>query len=174
MGKRVKRSVSIDLDVIATGEALAGELDRSFSRVVEYALVEYIERNRDVGSHAPNKNPSPVRRRKQTPPSPPSLKVPPSPSPSKPVRRQKSVAQKPPTSEEVVEYFSSLGVAAADGENFHDYWQSQGWRRKGGPIKDWKAAARVWRRNLPAGTARKEERSIGYNFPTDEHKNPRF
>lgn len=47
--------------------------------------------------------------------------------------------------EAVREYFTELG-AADEAEQFWDYWTSAGWRRKSGPLKDWKAAARNWMR----------------------------
>ena len=45
---------------------------------------------------------------------------------------------------EVRAYFAELDCS--DPDVFWDYWTSAGWRRKGGPIKDWRAAARTWAR----------------------------
>lgn len=47
--------------------------------------------------------------------------------------------------DEVTAYFDELGAADEAG-GFWDYWESAGWRRKGGPVKDWRAAARNWMR----------------------------
>lgn len=52
---------------------------------------------------------------------------------------------KPRTESEAFEYFSELG-AADEAAAFWDYWESAGWRRKSGPLKDWRAAARNWLR----------------------------
>lgn len=51
---------------------------------------------------------------------------------------------RPKDVEEVRTYFAELNCD--DPDVFWDYWTSAGWRRKGGPIKDWRAAARTWAR----------------------------
>lgn len=49
--------------------------------------------------------------------------------------------------EEVIDYFLELEDTPEEAANFYDYWTSAGWRRKSGPIKDWKATARTWVRS---------------------------
>jgi hypothetical protein len=178
MGRRIKKSVSVDLDVIVQGEDLAGRQDRSFSRIVEHALIEYIKRHGGDKQPAPivsEKESKPVRRRRtKTPSSPPSLKVPPS---SPPKRKSRTVPQDPPSPDETLGYMLSIGGSEKEAANFHDYWSDQGWRRNGGPMRDWKGSARMWHRNQRDGVragGKKGGVSVNYNFPADEHKNPRF
>jgi biotin operon repressor len=47
--------------------------------------------------------------------------------------------------DEVRDYFDQIG--GTDPEQFFDYWTSAGWRRKSGPIRDWRATARTWTRS---------------------------
>jgi hypothetical protein len=54
---------------------------------------------------------------------------------------------KPKSLEDVIEAFEAVGSTEDEAMAFFDYWESAGWRRKGGPIKDWKATARGWLRN---------------------------
>lgn len=49
--------------------------------------------------------------------------------------------------DEVIDYFLELEDTPEEAANFYDYWTSAGWRRKAGPIKDWKATARTWVRS---------------------------
>ena len=178
MGRRIKKSVSVDLDVIVRGEHLAEDRDRSFSRIVEHALIEYIDRHQGDMNSVPvvsKKESKPVRRKRtKTPSSPPSLKVPPS---SPPQKKGRSVPQDPPSSDETLSNMLSIGGSEKEAANFHDYWSDQGWRRNGGPMKDWKGSARMWHRNQ-RNSARTDQgkggASVNYNFPADEHKNPRF
>jgi len=51
-----------------------------------------------------------------------------------------------PTPLEVKEYAESLGFSL-DGEYFCDYYEARGWKLAQGPMKDWKAAVRTWKRN---------------------------
>jgi len=55
----------------------------------------------------------------------------------------------PPTVEEVEEYMTEQNwpTPSATAQKFHDYWTSAGWRRKAGPVKDWKATVRTWLAN---------------------------
>lgn len=66
-------------------------------------------------------------------------------------KRKPTLAQKPPTREETLTIFASLGCPAKDAERVaggcYDYWLSQGWRRRTGPIVDWPATCRTWWRN---------------------------
>lgn len=53
---------------------------------------------------------------------------------------------KPRDLQEVRNYFEEIKQPDGEALQFFDYWTSAGWRRKGGAIKDWKAAARTWAR----------------------------
>ena len=48
---------------------------------------------------------------------------------------------------EVVDYFLEIDDTEEEANQFWDYWESAGWRRKNGPIRDWKATARTWTRS---------------------------
>lgn len=48
---------------------------------------------------------------------------------------------------EVVDYFLEIDDTEEEANQFWDYWESAGWRRKNGPIRDWKASARTWIRS---------------------------
>jgi hypothetical protein len=52
---------------------------------------------------------------------------------------------RPADLDEVRAYFDQIG--GTDPEQFYDYWTSAGWRRKSGPIRDWRATARTWTRS---------------------------
>lgn len=52
---------------------------------------------------------------------------------------------RPQDLQEVRDYFAELD-APGEAVGFFDYWESAGWRRKSGPLKDWRAAARNWLR----------------------------
>ena len=54
---------------------------------------------------------------------------------------------KPSSLKECVEYFEKLGSNLEEAEKFVDWYDSVGWKVKGGNlIKDWKACARQWKR----------------------------
>lgn len=54
----------------------------------------------------------------------------------------------PPTIDEAMAYASEIEMAEAEVHNFHDHFQSNGWKVSGKtPMKDWKAAMRKWQRN---------------------------
>lgn len=59
-------------------------------------------------------------------------------------KEDEKTQSKPAGLDEVREYFQHLNQPDGEAVQFFDYWTSAGWRRKGGPIKDWKAAARNW------------------------------
>ena len=78
---------------------------------------------------------------------------------------------RPPTPEEVAAYAREIGYAklAADPGRFVDYYETCGWRTNHGPMKNWQAAVRNWRRmdaergipgatGIPAARAEAEER----------------
>ena len=59
--------------------------------------------------------------------------------------KQSSSSFRPPTVEEVKAYQDELQSWWFDAERFVDYYASQGWRLKSGqPMKNWKAAVRLW------------------------------
>lgn len=60
-------------------------------------------------------------------------------------QRTKSQISIPPAIEEVKEFFLSNGSYTSEAENFHNYFQSNGWLVGGkAKMKDWNAAARNW------------------------------
>lgn len=62
----------------------------------------------------------------------------------------KELEARPASVEAAIEYFGSIGVAEAEARKFFDYFSSNGWKISGkAAMKDWKAAARNWKRNLP-------------------------
>lgn len=46
----------------------------------------------------------------------------------------------------VAEYFSSLGMPSSEAQRFLDYYTANGWKVGRNPMKDWKAAARNWKK----------------------------
>lgn len=66
-------------------------------------------------------------------------------------KRKATVAQKPPTRDETRAIFVALGCPPRELDRIangcFDYWLSQGWRRRTGPIVDWPATCRTWWRN---------------------------
>jgi uncharacterized protein YdaU (DUF1376 family) len=51
-----------------------------------------------------------------------------------------------PKPNEVEDYAQKIGFSL-DGNHFCDYYEARGWRLSTGPMKDWKAAVRTWKRN---------------------------
>jgi hypothetical protein len=71
-----------------------------------------------------------------------------------PAAKQKEAM--PPMEEEVRAYFRSQGSTEVEGQKFHNYFQSNGWRVGGkSPMLDWQAAARNWMLNAPAFSQQK-------------------
>lgn len=64
-------------------------------------------------------------------------------------KRARTLAQEPPDLEATILYFQEQGSTEAEAHKCHNYWQSAGWRRKSGPIKDWLATCRTWIGNSP-------------------------
>ena len=55
------------------------------------------------------------------------------------------VTRMPPTAKAVCAYFRSQGSTEVEGQKFHNYFQSNGWKVGGkSPMLDWQAAARNW------------------------------
>lgn len=55
---------------------------------------------------------------------------------------------KAPTAEQAKEYFSEKGYMESEAERFVDRFTANGWKVGKSPMKDWKAAARNWMRNV--------------------------
>ena len=47
---------------------------------------------------------------------------------------------------DAVAYFATLGMPADEAQRFTDYYTANGWKVGRNPMKDWKAAARNWRK----------------------------
>ena len=55
----------------------------------------------------------------------------------------------PPTTQEVYDYFIEIEVNGNETNKFWDYYQSKGWMVGKTKMKDWKAACRNWKKNIP-------------------------
>lgn len=55
---------------------------------------------------------------------------------------------KAPTIEQAKEYFADKGYMETEAERFVDHFTANGWKVGKSPMKDWKAAARNWMRNV--------------------------
>lgn len=55
---------------------------------------------------------------------------------------------KAPTIEQAKEYFADKGYMESEAERFVDHFTANGWKVGKSPMKDWKAAARNWMRNV--------------------------
>ena len=55
---------------------------------------------------------------------------------------------KAPTVEQAREYFADKGYMESEAERFVDHFTANGWKDGKSPMKDWKAAARNWMRNV--------------------------
>lgn len=53
---------------------------------------------------------------------------------------------RPPTLAEVEAYLQELGETRFTADAVIDYYAARGWRTRSGPVKDWKACVRTWRR----------------------------
>lgn len=53
-----------------------------------------------------------------------------------------------PTIEQAKEYFADKGGSELEAERFVDHFTANGWKVGKTPMKDWKAAARNWMRNV--------------------------
>ena len=75
-------------------------------------------------------------------------------------RKQRATAKdkaRPKDAAEVAAYAKSIGYDL-DAERFMDYYEAQGWKQGNGqPLKDWKAAVRLWqRRDQERGEEKRE------------------
>ena len=66
------------------------------------------------------------------------------------INKDKIEKNKRPNKIEISDYFNELGVNDPNiqAESFHDYYTANGWKVGGNPMKDWKAAARNWKKNI--------------------------
>src|SRR6516165_122956 len=56
-----------------------------------------------------------------------------------------------PSLKEVTEHGNTLGLSAEDCEHFFNHHEARGWwLARGVKMKDWRAALRTWKRNIPA------------------------
>ena len=63
---------------------------------------------------------------------------------------------KPSSLKECIEYFEKIDSTLEEAEKFVDWYDSVGWKVKGGnAIKDWKACARQWKRRNKQDNAKK-------------------
>ena len=69
---------------------------------------------------------------------------------TKTITKTKTKVFSRPKPSEVEDYAQQIGFSL-DGNHFCDYYEARGWQLNTGPMKDWKAAVRTWKRN------RKEE-----------------
>lgn len=70
-----------------------------------------------------------------------------SPQGGKAEKPKRVVADKPQAWEELREYGREINLPIEECRACWDYWESTGWRRKSGLIRDWKAVVRTWRYN---------------------------
>ena len=68
-----------------------------------------------------------------------------------------------PSVKEIADYCNNNNYNI-DAERFYDYYESKGWKVGKAPMKDWKAAVRMWNRNnkdkIPDFTLKKKERKL--------------
>lgn len=66
-------------------------------------------------------------------------------------RREKAIG---PTLSEVLTYAQEIGMNGGEPEKFHDYHSARGWKMgktASAPMRDFKAAMRLWKRNSNNG-----------------------
>ena len=72
---------------------------------------------------------------------------------------------KPSSKEEVTDYFLSIDCNLEEAEKFVDWYDSVGWKVRGGnKIKDWKATARQWKRRSKQNNNGKQKGFSAGNF----------
>lgn len=88
-------------------------------------------------------------------------------------KKEKSEKFVPPTVEQVQAYISEKGYNV-DAQYFVDYYQSKGWVVGKSPMKDWKAAVRLWNsKNLKNGLNPDNNTSLASNHRAPAHANSR-
>ena len=55
----------------------------------------------------------------------------------------------PPTEQEVYDYFMEIGVNGNETTKFWNYYESKGWMVGKNKMKNWKAACKNWKNNIP-------------------------
>ena len=64
--------------------------------------------------------------------------------------REKRKRFSPPTREECIAFGDSIKMPSGESEKFFDHFTANGWKVSGKtPMRDWNAAMRNWRRNIP-------------------------
>ena len=84
-------------------------------------------------------------------------------APKETKKRKPTLAQKPPTFDDLHEYAKSLDYSDDALRDFIDYWTSMGWKRKGGPCRDARAMLRT---NKRTKTEWGKWRGRGINAPS--------
>ena len=79
-----------------------------------------------------------------------------------------------PTIEEVKEYAERNGKAVISAESFYNYYEANGWKVGKNPMKDWRAAFRMWearekKDGAPSGSGKASNVSFMENEYTKEH-----
>jgi len=75
--------------------------------------------------------------------------------------RQTHQRFKPPTLEEVTDYFAEIGGSINTADEFYDHFTSNGWKVSGkAAMKDWKAAVRNWCRRAVQYQPRNRNRTL--------------
>lgn len=67
---------------------------------------------------------------------------------------------RPRTLEDVITYFTELGMPGSEASRFHDYYTANGWKVGRNSMKDWKAAARNWRKGYTESNAKSQSDAI--------------
>lgn len=85
-------------------------------------------------------------------------------------QKKKKIRYAPPNIADILPYFSELGMTTEDAHGFHDHYEANGWvqGRQGKPIKEWKAAARNWKRNKEKFNANSNGRSGNGNRQSEQ------
>lgn len=52
--------------------------------------------------------------------------------------------ERPPAREAVIRYGEAIGLTTSEAEQFFDYWDAVGWRKKGQPILHWDSECKLW------------------------------
>lgn len=102
--------------------------------------------NHGSGSVEPkvNQNLNPVEARLNSP-SPISCLLSPSPKEENKEDTSKAPRFQPPTVEECREWFKSEGLAESEGDNFHAFYESNGWRVGKNKMQKWRGSAAGWK-----------------------------
>lgn len=87
------------------------------------------------------------------------------------LKEKESPKRKPKSFEEVVNYATSRGLPASDGQHFFDSQEAGGWTRNGEPLKDWRASFRTWQSGGHLPSQKGQQARSGQSFePADSAK----